>query len=156
MTSRLTRREVQCVRLAGESLSNKEIARRLALSPRTVNNHLSNAYAKLGTSDRFAAAARVARDYPDYSRIAPIPMAALPETAPSRPMPDGGSDGGGREGAPGRTWPLPPPPRGAVRLLLALVIAAVAAILVSGIVFMVTASLKLSAESAPADAVRSI
>ncbi len=143
MTRRLTRREVQCVRLAGDSLSNKEIARRLALSPRTVNNHLSNAYAKLETSDRFAAAARVARDYPDYSRFAPMPIALQSQTAPARSQPDGGSDGGGREGAPGRTWPLPPPPRGAVRLLLALVIAAVAAIIVSGIVFMVTASLEL-------------
>lgn len=156
MTSRLTRREVQCVRLAGESLSNKDIARRLALSPRTVNNHLSNAYAKLGTSDRFAAAALVAHEYPDYSRFTPIPMAPSPQTAPAAPLPDGDPDGGGREGAPSRTWPLPPPPRGAVRLLLALVIAAVAAIIVSGIVMMMTASLELSAESAPADAVRTI
>jgi hypothetical protein len=40
--------------------------------------------------------------------------------------------------------------------VLILAIAALAAIIVSGIVFMVTASLKLSAESAPANAVRSI
>lgn len=49
MSDKLTRREVQCVRLAGQSLSNKEIAAKLNLSPSTVNNHLSRAYAKLGT-----------------------------------------------------------------------------------------------------------
>lgn len=156
MSDRLTRREVQCVRLVGEGLSNKEIARRLNVSPNTVNNHLSNAYAKLGTSDRFEAAAIASRDYPDFSRIAPIPMSAAPPSVLPRVTPGSRSGDGGNRDSLTSSWLLPRPPRGAIRLVLILAIAAVAAIVVSGIVFMVTASLKLSAESAPANAVRSI
>ncbi|MFT4955398.1 MAG: DNA-binding CsgD family transcriptional regulator [Brevundimonas sp.] len=71
----LTRREIQCVLLAGEGLTNKEIAKRLrpsgsGMSYRTVGNHLSNAYQKLGTANREEAAALVARNYTDR----PIPM----------------------------------------------------------------------------------
>lgn len=72
----LTRRERQCVLLAKEGLTNKEIAQRLkpsgaSLSHRTVGNHLSSAYQKLGTTNRFEAAALVAQNDPDR----PIPMA---------------------------------------------------------------------------------
>jgi hypothetical protein len=140
----------------GEGLSNKEIARRLNLSPNTVNNHLSNAYAKLGTSDRFRAALITGRDYPDFSRVSPIPMSPAPTPVLSQVTPDSRSSDEGDRGSPTSSWPLPRPPRGVVRLVLILAIAALAAIIVSGIVFMVTASLKLSAESAPANAVRSI
>lgn len=57
----LTDRERQVLRLAGEGLSNSEIAEQLFLSGGTVRNYLSEAMAKLGVSNRIAAA-RQARD----------------------------------------------------------------------------------------------
>jgi DNA-binding CsgD family transcriptional regulator len=48
----LTAQESKIVGLAAEGLSNKEIAARLFLSPRTVGYHLSKAYPKLGVLSR--------------------------------------------------------------------------------------------------------
>jgi DNA-binding CsgD family transcriptional regulator len=49
---RLSAREADVARLIAEGCSNKEIGRRLALSPFTVRNHLSSIYGKLGISRR--------------------------------------------------------------------------------------------------------
>lgn len=48
----LTPRERDIAKLAADGLSNKEIAERLQVSKRTVDNHLHQAYAKLGISSR--------------------------------------------------------------------------------------------------------
>ncbi|WP_282958168.1 response regulator transcription factor, partial [Couchioplanes caeruleus] len=48
----LTVRETEVVTLVAEGLTNKEIARRLFLSPGTVSIHVGRAYAKLGVSRR--------------------------------------------------------------------------------------------------------
>ena len=48
----LSGREREIVRLAAAGLASKEIADRLFLSVRTVNNHLQHAYTKLGVSSR--------------------------------------------------------------------------------------------------------
>ena len=51
-----TPRELEVLQGLVEGLSNKEIARRLSVSPRTVNYHLDNIYAKLGVNTRTEAA----------------------------------------------------------------------------------------------------
>lgn len=50
--SSLTRREREIATLAAHGLSNREIAAKLILSVRTVDNHLARSFAKLGVSTR--------------------------------------------------------------------------------------------------------
>lgn len=52
----LTPREQEVLKLVCHGLSNKEIAQRLLLSVRTVENHLANIYHKLGVRSRTEAA----------------------------------------------------------------------------------------------------
>jgi DNA-binding NarL/FixJ family response regulator len=61
---RLTRREREIATLAAAGRSSKEIAERIYLSPRTVENHLHRAYIKLGVTDRAALAAALAPGEP--------------------------------------------------------------------------------------------
>jgi DNA-binding NarL/FixJ family response regulator len=49
---RLTSREVEVLKLASKGLSNKEIARRLVISTRTVQVHLANIFQKLEVGSR--------------------------------------------------------------------------------------------------------
>ena len=58
---RLSEREVEVLTLASRGLDNDGIAAELVLSPRTVERHLQNSYAKLGVSGRSARTAAVAR-----------------------------------------------------------------------------------------------
>lgn len=51
-TVTLTRREEQIAPLAAAGISSRDIARRLTISPRTVESHLARIYAKLGVSSR--------------------------------------------------------------------------------------------------------
>jgi DNA-binding CsgD family transcriptional regulator len=57
---RLTRRESEIAALAAAGRSSKEIAERMHLSPRTVENHLYHAYVKLGVTDRAGLGAALA------------------------------------------------------------------------------------------------
>jgi HD-GYP domain-containing protein (c-di-GMP phosphodiesterase class II) len=52
----LTDREVQVLRLIARGRSNREVAERLVISPKTVGRHVENLYAKIGVSSRAAAA----------------------------------------------------------------------------------------------------
>jgi DNA-binding NarL/FixJ family response regulator len=56
ITSKLTEREAEVLRLIAKGLSNADIADRLFLSDGTVRNHVSAILAKLGVSDRTQAA----------------------------------------------------------------------------------------------------
>jgi DNA-binding CsgD family transcriptional regulator len=58
----LTMRQAEVLRLLATGLANAEIARRLSLSPRTVNAHLTTIYGKLGVTTR-GAAIRFALDH---------------------------------------------------------------------------------------------
>jgi DNA-binding NarL/FixJ family response regulator len=57
----LTEAELDVVRLVAEGLTNREIAGRLFVSPRTVQTHLAHVFAKLGLSQRAEVAAETAR-----------------------------------------------------------------------------------------------
>jgi HD-GYP domain-containing protein (c-di-GMP phosphodiesterase class II) len=48
----LTSREVEVLRLLARGLSNREIASRLVISPKTVSHHVEHIYAKTGTTNR--------------------------------------------------------------------------------------------------------
>lgn len=57
----LSERELAVLELVADGLSNEAIAARLHISPRTVERHLSNVYAKLRLSGKAARAAAAAR-----------------------------------------------------------------------------------------------
>jgi len=52
----LTRREIEVLKLLAEGLFNKEIAYKLSISEKTVKNHVSSIFKKIGVSDRTQAA----------------------------------------------------------------------------------------------------
>ncbi len=51
----LTEREVEVLKLLALGLSNKEIAARLVISPKTVGTHIEHIYAKIDASSRATA-----------------------------------------------------------------------------------------------------
>jgi DNA-binding NarL/FixJ family response regulator len=57
----LSEREIEVLTLAGDGLTNKQIAEKLFLSHHTVARHLANARAKLGASNRAEAAVLLRR-----------------------------------------------------------------------------------------------
>jgi HD-GYP domain-containing protein (c-di-GMP phosphodiesterase class II)/DNA-binding CsgD family transcriptional regulator len=59
--SELTPRESEVLRLLAEGMTNKGIARRLAISPKTVGNHVEHIYGKLEVSNRAGAAMQAMR-----------------------------------------------------------------------------------------------
>jgi DNA-binding CsgD family transcriptional regulator len=66
----LTAAELDIVELVAHGLSNREIARRLYLSPKTVESHLSHIFTKLGLNSRtqLVAAAAAAKHAPGERR----------------------------------------------------------------------------------------
>ena len=52
----LSERELEVLRLVADGLSNREIAHRLSVSPRTAEHHVQHIYAKIGASSRASAA----------------------------------------------------------------------------------------------------
>jgi len=50
--ARLTGREVEVLRLVAIGLSNKQIARRLFISPKTAGSHVEHIYQKIGAANR--------------------------------------------------------------------------------------------------------
>jgi HD-GYP domain-containing protein (c-di-GMP phosphodiesterase class II) len=52
----LTSRQVEVLRLVASGLSNRDIAERLVISPRTAEHHVQDVYARIGASTRAAAA----------------------------------------------------------------------------------------------------
>jgi HD-GYP domain-containing protein (c-di-GMP phosphodiesterase class II) len=71
----LTQREVEVLRLIARGLSNKEVAERLVISPKTVANHVEHIYAKIDCSTRAAAGLFAMRHglLPEEEFVAPVP-----------------------------------------------------------------------------------
>ena len=61
----LTPTELEVVRLVTQGLTNVEIGRRLSISRRTVETHLSHIFGKMGVSSRVQLAARASRARPE-------------------------------------------------------------------------------------------
>lgn len=153
MSNRLTRRELQCVRLAGDGHSNKEIGRVIKLAPNTVRNHLANAFAKLGTSDRFEAAKILANE-PDAYQFS---TSTLPPAANTGPSPNAPDVAVALVGHATESWILPRPNRKIwVRLCWIFVFAACSAITVTGIVSLMSSVVKDASGHAPPNAIRSL
>jgi HD-GYP domain-containing protein (c-di-GMP phosphodiesterase class II) len=73
----LTQREVEVLRLLAQGLSNKEIAERLVISPKTAGTHIEHIYAKIDASSR-ATASLFAMQHgllPDIEYAAPVTAA---------------------------------------------------------------------------------
>lgn len=83
----LTPREKECLRLAAQHLSSKEIARKLAVSPHTVNGHIDEARRKMGVATR-RDAARILLEAEE--RSAPMSQAADAGALPIPPKESGG------------------------------------------------------------------
>ena len=58
----LSVREAEVLRLVAAGRSNREIAETLSLSEKTVGNHLTNIYGKIGVENRAAAATFAAQN----------------------------------------------------------------------------------------------
>ena len=54
MNASLSARELESIELVAEGLTNQEIAERLTISKRTVDNHVSNVFTKTGSKNRVA------------------------------------------------------------------------------------------------------
>jgi DNA-binding NarL/FixJ family response regulator len=67
----LSARETEILRLIAHGRTNPQIARDLVLSPKTIRNHITNIFAKLGVSDREQAVDR-ARELGLRARLDPL------------------------------------------------------------------------------------
>jgi DNA-binding NarL/FixJ family response regulator len=75
------------LRLLARGLSNKEIARRLVISPKTAGNHIEHIYAKIATSSR-ATASLFAMQHgllPEEQFPGPTKMRRTPHAAGASP-----------------------------------------------------------------------
>lgn len=65
--SPLSDREIQVLRLVADGLVNKQIARHLGISEKTVKAHLTQVFKRIGVTDRVAATAWATRNLPEQA-----------------------------------------------------------------------------------------
>ncbi|GAM98574.1 hypothetical protein U91I_02209 [alpha proteobacterium U9-1i] len=147
MTDKLTPKERECLYWAGRRLSDAEIAQRLDLSPRTVGNHLSRAYSKLGVRDRIRAAAKLSELYPEY----PLPI-GYEDGDVSPPFLSAQRTGTDVSGFASIFAQLPRPPSRLMRLGLILAVAVLVAFVFAGVTVIMSVSTDRAATYAPENA----
>ena len=87
----LTAQELEVVRLVQRGLPNRDVAARLFLSPRTIDFHLRNVYAKLGVTSRTELAAlALDRQSPPGPRAGEAPGAFAGREPLTPPLPGAG------------------------------------------------------------------
>jgi DNA-binding NarL/FixJ family response regulator len=64
----LSARELQVLALVSDGMANKQIARALGISERTVKAHLGNVFRRIGVADRTSAAMWAHNNLPRYAR----------------------------------------------------------------------------------------
>ena len=148
MAAELTPKERECLYLAGRRLSDAEIAQRLDLSPRTVGNHLTRAYAKLGVHDRIRAAAKLSKLYPEYA----LPIGIEGEAASPSPESAQQTDAPAPGPLAKAFAKLPPPPSRLARLALVLGVATSVAFVFAGVTVIMSVSVDRAAVFAPENA----
>jgi HD-GYP domain-containing protein (c-di-GMP phosphodiesterase class II) len=91
----LTPREVEVLTLLAQGMSNKETARRLVISPKTVANHIEHIYAKIGASTRATASLFAMQQgllpeerFATDGRLTPSASPACSEPSSGRPLAD--------------------------------------------------------------------
>lgn len=89
-TADLTARQTDCLRLAGEGLSSKQIGRALGISPSTVDNHIQTAVTKLHARNRWHAAQLLGSEFVQSGQDSATAHSLVPppggrrNTAPAR------------------------------------------------------------------------
>ncbi|WP_167765339.1 MULTISPECIES: helix-turn-helix transcriptional regulator [unclassified Brevundimonas] len=143
----LSPRQRDCIEMAARGLTDKEIAAQLDMSPRTVGAHLSEAYARLGVSNRRDAMRALGIDYVGQTLPMAEPPASVPPDLASADTVDGGP----------RVWKavfaaLPEPPGRRMRLMLILLVAIGVAVLLAGIVLIMATAMERAGLLAPGNA----
>lgn len=146
----LTAREMQCLELAAQRLSDQEIADRLSISPRTVAAHFQSIFGKLGVRDRRRAAERVGIQYLGIAM--PMSGAAVVSATAGAEAVDLVTTGP-EHGPAHKAWSIPPAPERLVfRLVLVLMFAIGGTVLAVGGAAILQLGLELMQNSAPAGA----
>jgi DNA-binding NarL/FixJ family response regulator len=89
-TGTLSDRELQIVELVAAGLTNQEIAEKLEISKRTVDNHISNILTKTATGNRVALfrwALQSGKVCIDQVNCCVLPTLAAPAKQPASPLP---------------------------------------------------------------------
>lgn len=127
MEERLSSRQEQCLRLSA-TMTDKEIARALDLSPHTVNMHIRNAMRKLDVTTRKAAIARITEN-PLYEPSVMAPELQIAPTEAVNGSPTSSCEPSRNETSQAGNWALiparipPPPLRLGARICLVLLVA---------------------------------
>lgn len=145
----LTPQELECARLAGQRLANKEIAARLRISEGTVKNHLGHAAAKVGVSGRLALTQRLGLlvTVPDRHISTDGDSAVVgPATGEALPATETRS----------RSWFLPAPPRRRYRALVILGFLVAGAVIAMVAVATIWTTITAASQWSPPNAIRAL